>query len=321
MFSDTGGKNQTVIRQQVIIDTLEVQIRSFHKQLEDIQMERKRFAQTEAMLRGELLSVTSQYTTLKSLYESEVSTLRPQFQEQLVQLSEDRKEMSSLRTDVELSAKRFSQSEETLVQLRQEVSGLRKEKSLLEKKVNQLEQKVLEGAQELKKQKRLLEITLAAKLSSDGLVKEEEKKRKELEKRMEEMSMVRSVVEGEMEKSHIESEEVKRELEELKEAMKQIHENRSGDRAEREAQEIVIQELREELEKIQKVGFTEDKMIEWEEKERLLKEVTEQLRKHKNQLKLALTRVHEMQEEIDGLRLRLGANGNSTSGTATSGVG
>lgn len=295
-----------MVRQQVIIDTLEVQLRSFHKQLEDIQMERKKFAQTEAVLRGELLAITSQYNTLRSLYESEVSMLRPMFQEQVVQISEDRKEMLSLRTDVELSAKRFTQSEEKLAALQEEVNILRKEKIAMDRKVSQLEQKFLESAHETKKQRKIVEITLAAKLSSDALVKEGEKKRLELEKQMQDISTDKTKLELDLAETLKENKRMEVELERMREEINLLSDNRSGERAEREAQEIVLQELKIELERVRETGFTEEKRLEWEEKERLVKDVTEQLRKHKNQLKLALTRVHEMQEEIDGLRMRLG---------------
>jgi chromosome segregation ATPase len=306
LFSESGGRNQTVVRQQTIIDTLEVQVRSFHKQLEDIQMERKRFAQTESVLRGELLTVTTQYNSLRALYESEICTLRPLFQEQVALVSEDRKEMSSLRTDVELSAKRFCQSEEKLTLFQQEVNGLRREKAVLERRVEALEQKVLESAQETKRQKRLVEITLAAKLSSDSLVKEADKKRAEMEKRCQEVSALTGSKEKDMERSLVEQDELRREVEELREQISRLGEDRSGDRAEREAQEMALDDVKAELAAIKLAGFTEEKRQEWEDKVRLEKEISDQLRKHKNQLKMALTRVHEMQEEIDSLRLRLG---------------
>jgi chromosome segregation ATPase len=269
-------------------------------------MERKKFAQTEAVLRGELLTVTTQYNSLKTLYESEICTLRPLFQEQVVLIAEDKKEMSSLRTDVELSAKRFCQSEEKLTQFQQEVNGLRKEKAIFERRVAALEQQVLESAQETKKQKRLVEITLAAKLSSDCLAKEAERRRIEMEKKCQEVTALTGMKEKDIERSIEEKDEMKREIEELRDQISQLSENRSGDRAEREAQEMALEEMKAELEMIKLTGFTDSKRQEWEDKERLVKDVNEQLRKHKNQLKMALTRVHEMQEEIDSLRLRLG---------------
>lgn len=72
--------------------------------------------------------------------------------------------MVNLRTDIELSAKRFLQSEEKLIMLQQELFNTRKEKSGLERKILQLDQKLLESTQENKKQMKLLEITLAAKI-------------------------------------------------------------------------------------------------------------------------------------------------------------
>lgn len=83
LFSESG-KNQTVIRQQSLIDSLELQLRTLHKQLEDLQLERKRDQQNEMILRGELLSLTSQHNTLKTLYESELASLRPLLQEQVI---------------------------------------------------------------------------------------------------------------------------------------------------------------------------------------------------------------------------------------------
>lgn len=272
-------------------------------------MERRKFHQTESMLKGELLIMTTQYNSLKTLYESEICTLRPLFQQQVIQISDDKKEMLDLRTDVELSAKRFLQSEEKLILLQQELINIRKEKQGLERKILQLEQKLLESAQENKKQMKLLEITLAAKISSDSLIKETEKKRNELEKQLHELKVLKGINESHIEQSIYEKEEIKKELEQLKEEINNIKDGRFGDRAEREAQEFIIEELKNQLNELQLTGLTPEKKIEWDEKENQLKDANEQLKKQKNQLKLALTRVHEMQEEIDSLRMKLGNPG------------
>ena len=183
---------------------------------------------------------------------------------------------------------------------------MKKEKSGLERKIIQLEQKLLESSQENKKQKKYLEITLAAKISNDSIVKEAEKRRNELEKQLHDLKFSRGITDTDIEQSICEKEEMKKELENLREEMSALRDGKFGDRAEREAQELILEQLRNQLNEIHATGLTPEKKIEWDDKENELKETQEQLRKHKNQLKLALTRVHEMQEEIDSLRTKLG---------------
>jgi predicted Zn-dependent peptidase len=96
-----------MIRQQVTIDELKIQVRNMKKDQEDIDDERKRFRHTENMLRDNLFQTSTQLSILRIAYENELQALRPLLFEQLETTIKDRREMMSLRTNVGLSADRF----------------------------------------------------------------------------------------------------------------------------------------------------------------------------------------------------------------------
>ena len=271
--------------------------------MEDVEDDRQRFLKKEAMQRDSLLQTTTQLNTLRSVYENEIALLRPLLYEQLEHVKEDRKQMVNLRTDVTLSVDRFSITESHMSALDKELREANKEKMRLEVRLKSFDDRYASLLKENGRLDRLSKVTLAAKLHGDDVVRDMTEK---LRVKTEELSSATDQIRC----KNLEIAKLKEtltsticQLDAKTAEAEKFHMKSQAGVAEVAAQELVIDQLKDQLSNLVASGCTPEKQEELESKDRVIHELQELLRKLKKQLKMSLTRVYELQEEVDQLRL------------------
>ncbi len=297
------NRHQSAIRQQTTIDNLELQVRKLNKHIDDVEVDKRRFQQTEVMLRDQLLQTTIQLSSLRATFDSEINSLRPLLYEQIEHVKEDRREMLSLRTDVNLSADRFSITKDTLVDMKQELKEVKQENFALEGRAKQLEERFTTLGKENSRLERLSKVTLAAKLHADDRMNEISI---HLRKKTEELTDAQVQIKTNQKEIALQKEhlfEVEQKLVETKQVADKFHVKSQAGHAEIASQEVILTKLKDKLEILESAGCTPEKQEEFEAKDRINLELQELVKKTKKQLKISLNRVYELQEEVDYLRL------------------
>lgn len=273
------------------------------KKIDDVEVDRRQFLTRETILRDSLLQTTTQLNALRTVYENEIQALRPLLFEQLETVREDRREMASLRTDVNLSADRFAVTKGYAAQLESELEEARKSNERLEMRMKAFDDKYAALMRENGRLERLSKVTLAAKLHGDDQYREMSLSLKMKTRELDEASSHISDNHKEIAAKKSRIAELEKALSESKAETEKYHMKTQAGHAEVAAQEVILTELREKLEEMQSMGCTPEKQEEMESKDRIISELQDLNKKTKKQLKMSMTRVYELQEEVDHLRL------------------
>jgi chromosome segregation ATPase len=298
-----------MIRQQVTIDELEIQVRNMKKDQEDIDDERKRFRHTENMLRDNLFQTSTQLSILRIAYENELQALRPLLYDQLETTIKDRREMMSLRTDVGLSADRFSITEGHMAEIENELKELKRANFQLESREKAFDEKYSALSKDNVRLERLSKVTLAAKMHANDQLKDVAQQLQLCSTELGEANSRIKDNDAEIAQKAKRIEQLENELAASKSETERYVLRSQAGHAEYAAQEVIITDLKRKLDRFEAAGCTPQKQEEFESKERVINEMQELLRKTKKQLKMSMTRVYELQAEVDQLRLQGAADG------------
>lgn len=175
-----GGKHQGMARQQHAIDELELRVKAQLKKIEDAENAKKMALKSEMKLKDDILQLEAQLATLRNTYEGELGSLKPMVYEQVSYTHDNLKEIRDLKTNIILAKERYTALLKQHEATKQELRSTKQTNSELNRELGLMTDKADTFQNESVRLEKILNVTTAAKLSSDRIKTETEDAYKKL---------------------------------------------------------------------------------------------------------------------------------------------
>lgn len=302
IMSTEIGRQQALGRQQAAIEALEIREREFRKEIANITAENKRLVTSEGEIYDELCFMKSKHAVLKNAYESDILTLRSTTEGSLAVSQANAKEQKKLKVQLDNYMNRFN-----LIERGSSLVNEQKEES--EKVIDDLKGDIRRLTDEIKRLKgdiqRKHTTSLVAIASRGQFQSDLFEAKKELEKCRKARTALQTT-EDELRAEIVETEDYVDQLQSMIED-NDSHllsmENAAKIKvAEVAAQDIIIKDLEFKLGAVVARGCTEEKQIEWDEREVVLRKAIEKSKKLQAHLSKCQTKIFDLENELETLQ-------------------